>query len=309
MNSRISNTYYDRYRRELREEETHASRLLSWMYNTVLGNLATELFLKRRAVSRLYGRIHRLRWSRKKIVPFVRKMGIDPSELSSGIDGYATFHDFFIRETDYSQRPVNPDPGVCVCPVDGKVLAYASVSRDAHFRIKRSSFNLSEFVRNEAVTESFSGGAMAVCRLNLADNHHFHFPDSGFPSEPVAIEGFCHAGGPYSLQRLTPFFSENRRVLTSFESDHFSSMLIVEIGALTVGSIIQAYSPGTRVAKGDHKGYFDLGSTVVLLFRKGTIKFDPDLLANTERDIETYVRYGDSLGRVPGSARAQQATT
>lgn len=305
MNSRIRNHYYDRYRQEILEEETHASRVLYWMYNTVLGNLATELFIKRRAFSRLYGRLHRSGWSRKKIAPFVRKMGIQPSECASGLDGYATFHDFFIRETDYAKRPINPDPQVCVSPVDGKVLVYASVGRDAHFRIKRSSFNLSAFVGNEAVADRFSGGAMAVCRLSLADYHHFHFPDSGRPAAPVSIEGFCHAGGPYSLRRLTPFFSENRRVLTSFESDHFSSMLIVEIGALTVGSIVQTYPPGQWVAKGDRKGYFDLGSTVVLLFQKGAIQFDSDLLANTERDLETYVRYGDSLGRVPGSARTE----
>jgi len=232
-------------------------------------------------------------------------VGIDATELSSGLDGYATFHDFFIREVDYSKRVIIPDPQVCICPVDGKVLAYASINRDAYFRIKRSSFNLSAFVRDEALADRFSDGAMAVCRLSLGDYHHFHFPDSGRPAETVAIQGFCHAGGPYSLRSLTPFFTENYRVRTFFESDHFARMLIVEVGALTVGSINQTYRPGEWVAKGARKGYFDLGSTVVLLFEKGTIEFDPELLVNTEREIETYVRYGDSLGRVLGSTRTE----
>jgi phosphatidylserine decarboxylase len=305
MSHRIVNRYYDRSRGELREEEVYASGFLYWMYNTPLGCLTTEIGLKRRAFSRLYGRLHRLGWSRKKIEPFVRQMGIDPAELPAGVNGYATFRDFFIREVDLSKLAISPDPRVCISPVDGKVLAYPSVDPAAQYRIKRSSFNLRDFLRDEALAEDFSEGSMAICRLSLGDYHHFHFPDSGRPAVAVAIQGFYHAGGPYALRNLIPFFTENYRVRTYFESDHFARMLIVEVGALTVGSIIQTYKPGDRVAKGARKGYFDLGSTVVLLFQKSAIEFDADLLANTEQEIETYVRFGDSLGRVLGSTRAE----
>jgi phosphatidylserine decarboxylase len=303
VSHRIINKYYDRYRKEFRDEEIYASRFLYWIYNTKLGSLATELLIKRRVFSRLYGRLHRLKWSRKKIEPFVSKAGVNTTELASSLDRYASFHDFFIRAVDLSKRVIITDPQVCLSPVDGKVLAYASVHRDEQIRIKRSSFNLRDFLQDEALAQVFSEGAMAVCRLSLGDYHHFHFPDSGRPAEAVGIQGFCHAGGPYSLWSLTPFFTENYRMWTSFESDHFDRMLIVEVGALTVGSIIQTYRPGDWIAKGEHKGYFDLGSTVVLLFQKGTIEFDADLLSNTEQEIETYVHYGDSLGRVPGSTK------
>ncbi len=303
MSPRIVNKYYDRYSRTLQEEHIYASDLLYWMYNNPWGCLATELFIKRRVFSRFYGWLHRLRWSRKKIEPFVRQMGIDPSALPSSPGGYDTFHDFFIREVDLSNRSVIPDPQICICPVDGKVLAYPAITRDAHYRIKRCSFNLAGFLKDEALAEIVSDGSMAVCRLSLGDYHHFHFPDSGRPAEAVPIQGFCHAGGSYSFRNLIPFFTENYRMRTLFESDHFARMLIVEIGALTVGSIIQTFRPGNWSAKGERKGYFDLGSTVVLLFQKGTIEFDADLLSNTDQEIETYVHYGDSLGRVPGSPK------
>ena len=174
------------------------------MYNTNLGSLATEIFFKHRPFSRLYGWLHRFGWSRKKIGGFVKTMGIAATQIPSGLGGYASFRDFFTREPDRSNRPINLDPQVCISPVDGKVLAYASITRDEPYRIKRSSFTLREFVRDEALAEVFSGGAMVICRLSLGDYHQFYFPDSGRPAEAVDIQGFCHAGGPYSLRRSHP---------------------------------------------------------------------------------------------------------
>lgn len=293
--------YYDRYSKMLRDERIYASGFLYWMYNSRLGQIATELVMKQKAFSRLYGWFHRQRWSRWKIKPFVESMNVDTEELLYLPEEYPTFNDFFIREIDPSKRTIRAEPHICIAPVDGKVLVYHSIDKEKTFRIKRSPFNLRTFVRDEVLAERFSDGSMAVSRLSLRDYHHFHFPDSGIPSKAVPIEGAYHAGGPYALRRLIPFFTENYRVCMLFESDHFGTVLIVEVGALTVGSIQQRYQPGLHVAKGDHKGFFELGSTVVLLFERGTIEFDEDLRRNTEREFETYVRFGDSIGRVPRS--------
>jgi phosphatidylserine decarboxylase len=103
---------------------------------------------------------------------------------------------------------------------------------------------------------------------------------------------------PYSQQKFVPFYSENHRMVTMLDSDHFGQVAMVEVGAFTIGSIQQRYQPGTRVHKGDHKGFFELGgSIVVLIFRKDAISFDADLCDNTLKGIETYVRLGESVGR------------
>jgi phosphatidylserine decarboxylase len=82
----------------------------------------------------------------------------------------------------------------------------------------------------------------------------------------------------------------------------------VEVGALTVGSIRQRFAPGVRVAKGDPKGFFELGgSTMVLLFRPGAIELDLELCALTAREVECYVRMGRPLGRRPRSASGAAA--
>jgi phosphatidylserine decarboxylase len=105
---------------------------------------------------------------------------------------------------------------------------------------------------------------------------------------------------PHSRRWSIPFFAENYRVITQFNSDHFGPIAMAEIGAFTVGSIPQCYQPGARMARGDHKSHFELGgSTVVMLFEKGRIEFDADLLANSEKGVETFVRMGEHIGRTP----------
>ena len=87
-------------------------------------------------------------------------------------------------------------------------------------------------------------------------------------------------------------------MLTLFDSDLFGQIAMGEIGAFTVGSIQQRFNPGVRVAKGARKGLFELGgSTVVLLFQRGAIRLDEDLCTRTEENIETFVRFGESIGR------------
>jgi phosphatidylserine decarboxylase len=300
MNDRFSIKYLDRTEGMLRTERVCADGFLNWLYNYRLGNLSNEFVFRQKYVSQLYGWIHNQRLSRGKIVPFMQKMNVNADELICEIEDFTSFNDFFKREIDLSKRPINPSPHACIAPVDGKILAYQSIDPDMTFRIKRSIFNLRSFLFDETLVERFSQGSMLVSRLGLKDYHHFHFPDSGVPGEAKSIKGKYYASGPYSLRKLIPFYSENYRMLTIVDSEHFGQILMVEIGAFTVGSIQQRYRPGRRVVKGDRKGFFEMGgSTVVLLFEKGRIELDRDLCVNTRNDIETYVLMGDSLGSIP----------
>ena len=291
-------TYIDRRTAKLETELVHASRFLYWAYNTRLGMAATELLLRHKWISWLYGWWHSLRWSRGKIKPFVERMQVNMEEVLKTTDEFTCFNDFFIREINLSRRSIASDAETCIASVDGKVVAYPEVRGDQTFPIKRHLFDLRELLRSDALLAQFDGGSLVVSRLHLSDYHHFHFPDSGVPGPAKPIHGVYYASGPYALRRLIPFYSENYRMLTLFNSDHFGTMAIVEIGSFTVGSIHQKYQVGIRVDKGGHKGYFELGgSTFVLLFQKGAIELDADLVQNTHREIETYVRMGESIGR------------
>ena len=296
--------YYDRALGALRAETVYARGFLHWLYNTRGGGLVAWLLVGSAWPSRLWAALHRTRWSARRIPAFVEKMKIDMSEAEQDLAEFRTFHEFFIRRCRPGARPVCAEPGVLVAPVDGKVLAFPRVDAGTTFRIKRAAFDLEGLLGDASLAAAFTGGSMLVCRLGLADFHHVRFPDSGTPGHPRPIPGRYHAGGPYAERRLVPFFAENRRTVTPFESDHFGPMAIVDVGALTVGSIRQSFRPGVHVEKGAEKGWFELGgSTVVLLFREGAIALDGQLCALTAREVECFVRMGRPLGRSAARAR------
>ena len=87
-------------------------------------------------------------------------------------------------------------------------------------------------------------------------------------------------------------------MVTELETDRFGTVQYVEVGATCVGSIQQTYLPDNPVRKGEEKGYFEFGgSCLVLLFEKGKIIFDEDLVANSAKGLETRANFGESLGR------------
>jgi phosphatidylserine decarboxylase len=290
--------YYDRGAREWRRERVHAEGWLDWAYNTWAGGVARRLLASRVAFSRLYGWYNRTPWSRRRIRSFVETMGIDVSESRQRLEDFASFSAFFEREVDPRRRELCGEAGALVAPCDAKYLAYPSLPADAVFRIKGALFDRRRLLADAAATPVHDGGAVIIGRLSLADYHHFHFPDSGIPAAPRSVPGRYEAGGPYARQRPVPFYAENHRMVTPFASDHFGRMALVEIGALTVGSIRQSFAPSAWVPKGTRKGTFALGgSTVVLVFEPGAIALDEDLVERTRQGTETYVRWGERLGR------------
>lgn len=279
-------------------EPVYAGKFLLWSHNTLAGRALTWLMLRQPVVSRCYGWWNRRRWSRRRIKPFVASMGVRSGESLRALSEFNSFSDFFIRRIDMRRRPIAVDPDICVAPADGKVLAYPVVHRNQAFQIKGATFSLDTLLRDAALTDRFAEGSMLIVRLHLADYHHFHFPVGAVASAALAIEGKLHTVGPYAVRWPAVFYRENRRAITRLKTLRFGTVAMVEIGAFTVGSIRQCYTAGRAAAKGEHKGYFELGgSTIVLLFERGAIRLDEDLCERTRRQVETMVRLGEPVGR------------
>ena len=86
-------------------------------------------------------------------------------------------------------------------------------------------------------------------------------------------------------------------------------MLYIAIGAAMVGSIGLSTIEGQRYQKGDEHGWFAFGSTILLLFPHNSVRFETDLVRNTKRSIETYVRMGESIATVKGQKETAPAFT
>ncbi len=144
----------------------------------------------------------------------------------------------------------------------------------------------------------FVSGSMLIARLCPTDYHRFHFPCDGVPSKAKLINGSYFSVSPIALRKKLSILNENKRVITEMETKQFGNVLCIEIGATFVGSVHQTHVPEKPVNKGDEKGYFEFGgSCIVLLFEKGKVVFDPDLVINTEKEVETLARFGESLGK------------
>jgi phosphatidylserine decarboxylase len=244
--------------------------------------------------SRLYGYLQKRPSSAKKVAPFIREFGVDESEFIE--TDFKSFNDFFIRKLKPETRPIDNDPKVICLPADGRYLVYPQLK---DFIVKGQEFSLAAFLCNSALAARYKEGSMAIARLCPSDYHRFHFPCDGLASKATLVNGPLFSVNPMALKKRLAILAENKRMITEIETEEFGTMLYIEIGATNVGSIRQTYKADSQVKKGQEKGYFEFGgSCIVLLFERGRVIFDRDLVENTRKKIETRANFGEPLGRV-----------
>jgi len=310
MTVRRSTAYLDRSTGELRRDVIYSSRFLPWAYGTQLGWWLTRMLFSLRWVSAFYGWLHRLPSSPRAIERFAASLDIDLEEVAPGQASFKSLNDLICRRIDLQRRPVDQRSGVVVAPVDGRVSVHPCLEAHSHLTLKGMSFQLQRLVRDSTLARRYEQGSALVSRLYLNDYHHFHFPVDGVPRELRIIKGRYFATSPYAADRFVPYLNENVRALTVIDTTKFGRVLMLEIGAFTVGSIEQDFRLDSAVTKGEHKGVFGLGgSVVVLLFEPGVVALDPDLCRNSARGLETYVRMGESVGAARGQQWARYEDT
>jgi phosphatidylserine decarboxylase len=148
-----------------------------------------------------------------------------------------------------------------------------------------------ELIADPAAQKDFAAPAVLLVRLAAADYHRCHFPAEGTASPARAVGKRLHSVHPIALEAGAPSFA-NYRMVTRLDTDYFGPLLIIEVGALTVGSIVQTFVP-SRVRRGDEKSYFRFGgSALLMLAQSDRIDFDEDLIRSTREGVESKVRVG-----------------
>jgi len=292
--------FHHRYKKTIEEERMYGEGWLRFAYENPVGHFLVWLLVRRAFFSQWYGHKMRKPESSLRILPFISKYEIDVDEFAKSPFDYKTFNEFFYRALKPEARPIAPGDNVAVFPADGRHLAFQDVQRSAGFYVKGVKFSFAELLGNDQDAEKFAGGAMLISRLCPVDYHRFHFPVSGVPGEPRLINGWLYSVSPVALRRRLRYLIENKRQVTLIETANFGPVAMVEVGATNVGSIQQSFVPGRPVQKGDEKGLFAFGgSCVITIFQKGRIRFDADIVTQSEQHIETYAWMGDRLGAVP----------
>jgi len=285
--------YVERSSGEIKTEQVYGEGWLYWLYNNPVGELSLYAIVKRKFVSDWYGSQMDSPESAEKIADFVTQYNIDLSEAKK--QKFNSFNDFFSRELKPNARQIDTNKNVLISPADGKIFAYENISQQ-DFIVKGYRFNLLQFLNDSALAKTYENGSLIIVRLCPTDYHRFHFPSNGKVIAKQKIEGPLYSVSPIALRQKAEIICRNKREYTQVDSDNFGQYIVAEVGATMVGSIIQSYKT-KKVIKGQEKGYFLFGgSTVVLLFERGKIQIDSDLIKNTRKLLETEVKMGEKIG-------------
>ena len=268
------------------------TRLQSFLYRNKFGRLILKLLITR-TVSRIAGAVLNSKISSVFVKGFVKNNGIDLNEYEK--DKFDSYNDFFTRKIRPRLRPISCEKGELISPADSRVLCL-DIDKELRFNIKNSYYSLSSFLGDRALADEFLGGKLLIFRLCVDDYHRYCFFDDGEILSTKFISGKLHTVQPIALER-DDFFKENCREITVMKTKNFGKAVMVEIGALMVGKIVNRVSSGP-FEKGQEKGYFEFGgSTVCVLLKKGQVSVDKEIIDNTKKELETRVLFGETIGK------------
>jgi phosphatidylserine decarboxylase len=223
---------------------------------------------------------------------FIARYGVDMAEAADPVvERYAAFNEFFTRPLREGARPLADAPWVC--PVDGAISQFGPIDGDRIFQAKGHDYTARALVGGDAaLAAQFEGGAFATLYLSPRDYHRIHMPCAGRLRRMIHVPGTLYSVNPTTARGVPGLFARNERVVCVFDSDHGPFVLAL-VGATIVGSmatvwhgVVNPPRPGAlrewwydkdapTLARGAEMGRFLLGSTVVLLFPRNTLRFNP----------------------------------
>ena len=255
-----------------------------------------QYLLPKQALTALAGRFARaeagalttrvIRW-------FIARYGVNMAEaVQPDPAAYRSFNEFFTRPLKPGARPLAAAD--FICPVDGAISQFGPIARDQIFQAKGHSYSTTALVGGDAaLAAQFADGEFATLYLSPRDYHRIHMPCDGRLRRMIHVPGELFSVNPTTARGVPGLFARNERVVCVFDSAHGPFVLTL-VGATIVGSmatvwhgVVNPPRPGTirewrydgeqaiTLKRGEEMGRFLLGSTVVLLFPKNTLAFNP----------------------------------
>jgi len=224
---------------------------------------------------------------------FVGRYGVNMNEAAEpDIAAYKTFNEFFTRPLKAGARPLAEAD--FLCPVDGAISQFGAIERDQIFQAKGHRYSTTALVGGDReLAARFENGSFATLYLSPRDYHRIHMPCDGRLTRMIYVPGALFSVNPTTARGVPGLFARNERVVCAFETARGPFVLTL-VGATIVGSmatvwhgVINPPRPGVLrewryddqnvvLKKGEEMGRFLLGSTVVMLFPKDVIAFNPD---------------------------------
>jgi phosphatidylserine decarboxylase len=242
--------------------------------------------------------------SAREIEPFIRKYRIDMSEFEPVI--YRSFAEFFDRRFRPGVRVFPTAPDEMGAFAEARYFGWNKLEANQQFPIKGHSLRGSQILGSEERARPFIGGPVILARLAPVDYHHVHYPDDGRTLEQDWIGGRLWTVNWHALLSKPDILFSNQRHINILETRHFGRLAFVEVGALSVGRIVQVHSLDQPYQRGEEKAVFCFGGSAIVMFGEaGAWCPAEDLLAHTKEGTETLVRLGEpiAVARARGDKR------
>ena len=254
----------------------------------------------KQAITALAGKLAHYRGGEtttKVIRWFVKRYNVNMAEAANpDISSYSTFNEFFTRPLREGARPIAKAD--FICPVDGAISQFGKIEQDQIFQAKGHHYTTAALLGGDKTSaKRYENGEFACLYLSPRDYHRIHMPCDGKLEKMTYVPGDLFSVNPVTAQGVPGLFARNERVVCEFSSAEHGNFVMVLVGATIVGSMatvwhtenngiinpprrghIQVWSytdKNISLKQGDEMGRFLLGSTVVMLFQKDKLKFNP----------------------------------
>lgn len=255
-----------------------------------------QYVLPHRLLSRLMYYLMRIKVKPIKnftIKTMVRKFDINLDEAAeSDFEAYPHFNAFFTRALKTDARPINTASNQLVAPVDGVVSQLGEIKQGRIIQAKNHSYSVKELLATE-IDADYRDGQFITIYLSPRDYHRMHAPLDCRLKSMRHIPGRLFSVADWTTQEIPRLFARNERLVNHLDTD-LGSVAYVYVGAIFVSSIetvtngvitppyaskpVNLVPQGqTDYQKGEEMGRFNMGSTIVLLLPKDSVRFNSEL--------------------------------
>jgi len=263
-------------------------------------------------ISQIFGKFASREFNSKtqKIIniSYVKLMGLDMREFKKP-DEYCSLNALFTRELK-KQRFIDKSTTSVISPCDSTVVDFGKITDNRAYQIKGMSYNISELLGNPNLDsiELLSSGEYINFYLSPKDYHRYHMPFDAEILSLLYIPGKLYPVNMPLLKNKTNLYIENERVVIKVK-DRFNHIhFIILVGALNVGKMVVTFEPKVetntksakefyiqyqepiKLSKADMFGYFKMGSTIVILSQKDSIKWNVELME--------HIKYSKVIGEL-----------
>lgn len=270
--------------------------------------------LPRRWLTQFMGRFSKIEQ------PLVRDLSIATWKFFSDLDlseaktgNFRSMHDCFTRELKEGARPIQAESNTLCAPVDAIVGAHGRIEDGQVYQAKGFPYTLSDLLGPDQELAQWRNGYFVTLRLSSSMYHRFHAPHDCVVEQVRYFSGDTWNVNPIALKRVEKLFCKNERAFLRTRlvgTDHLAgqTIAIIPVAAILVASIrlhfldvlfhlqyagAKTIDCAAPFARGEEMGWFQHGSTVILLVPAGLTLIDGLHTGSRVRMGEVLMRWSD----------------